>query len=76
MARVTGSGCSASALTGAFAAVNAQPFEAAVNAMALSGIAGEMAAQACTGPGSYQVHFLDVLHGLTGAQLQQKLRLA
>ncbi|MGD0782653.1 MAG: hydroxyethylthiazole kinase, partial [Candidatus Aminicenantales bacterium] len=41
---VTGLGCMASALTGAFAAVNPSPLRAAAHAMAVMGIAGEMAA--------------------------------
>jgi hydroxyethylthiazole kinase len=72
---VTGSGCSATALTGAFAAVNASAFEAAAHAMALSGIAGEMAAARAVGPGSYQVNFLDQLHGITSEELQQRVRM-
>ena len=64
MARVTGMGCTASALTGAFAAVNADPLLAAAGAMALTGVAGEMAAAAAKGPGSFQVAFLDALDAL------------
>lgn len=76
MSRVTGSGCCATALTGAFAAVNPSAFEAAANAMALSGISGEIAAELALGPGSYQVHFLDVLHAIDDAQLKHRLRMA
>ena len=45
MPKVTGLGCTASALTGAFAAVNPSARDAAVNAMAVMGIAGELAAE-------------------------------
>lgn len=76
MAKVTGSGCVATALTGAFAAVNPAAFEAAAHAMMLSGIAGELAAAAASGPGSYQVRFLDLLHGLDAEQLRAAVRLA
>lgn len=76
MAQVTGSGCVATALTGAFAAINPIAFEAAAHAMMLSGIAGELAAAEANGPGSYQALFLDRLHGLNGEQLRQTLRLA
>ncbi len=76
MSRVTGSGCTATALTGAFAAVNLDAFEAAVHAMALSGICGEIASELALGPGSYQAHFLDVLHAIDEAQLKQRLRMA
>lgn len=74
MARVTGSGCSATSLTGAFAAVNPDAFDAATHAMALSGIAGEVAAELALGPGSYQMHFLDVLHAIDEKQLRARAR--
>lgn len=76
MARATGSGCIATALTGAFAAINPVAFEAAAHAMMLSGIAGELAAAAASGPGSYQVRFLDLLYGLSGDQLRLAIRMA
>jgi hydroxyethylthiazole kinase len=67
MAMVTGTGCTATALIGAFAAVNPQdPFLATVSAMSLLGIAGEKAAQLSAGPGSMQMHLLDQLYQLTG----------
>lgn len=75
MTRVTGLGCTASALTGAFAAVNPSRLRAAAHAMALMGIAGEIAAERSTGPGSLQVHFLDVLHGLEESEIQRRLKL-
>jgi len=49
MPRVTGLGCTASALTGAFAAVNPDPLEAAAGAMAVMGICGELAAEQARG---------------------------
>jgi hydroxyethylthiazole kinase len=69
MASVTGMGCTATALTGAFAAVNDSGFAAAVHAMALMGIAGEMAAERSNGPGSFQVSFLDALFQMQEADL-------
>lgn len=75
MAKVTGSGCVATALTGAFAGVNPVAFEAAAHAMLLSGIAGELAAAGAEGPGSYQSRFLDQLYGLSGEQLRYAIRL-
>jgi hydroxyethylthiazole kinase len=65
MARVTGLGCTASALCGAFAAVEKSAFTATVAAMAVMGIAGEMAAAVVAGPGSLQISFLDCLHRLS-----------
>lgn len=65
MARVTGMGCTASAITGAVAGVNSNMLEAAAHAMAVMGIAGELAARQSKGPGSLQVNFLDQLYLLT-----------
>ena len=64
MPKVTGLGCTATALCGAFAAVEKDPFLAAVCAMAVMGIAGEIAGENCSGPGSFQVRFVDALYGL------------
>jgi len=61
MGRITGLGCTSSALTGAFAAVEPDPFRAATGAMALMGVAGERAARKSRSPGSFQVAFLDAL---------------
>jgi len=64
MARITGMGCTASAFTGAFCAVNKDPLLAAAHAMILFGIAGEMAEAKSKGPGSLQVALLDNLPSL------------
>ncbi len=75
MPRVTGLGCTASALCGAFLGVNASAFAAAVHAMAVMGIAGEMAAEQSKGPGSLQLHFLDMLYALTESDIISRIRL-
>ena len=74
MARVTGMGCTATALMGAFAAVDPDPFRAAASAMAVMGVAGEVAFGKCSGPGSFQVAFLDALAGLRKEDLDRLLR--
>jgi hydroxyethylthiazole kinase len=74
MTRVTGMGCTASALTGAFAAVEASPFLAATQAMVVLGIAGELAAEASAGPGSFQVALLDALASLDFDKLERRAR--
>ena len=61
MTRVTGMGCTATALMGAFLAVNKNSLEACVNAMTCMGICGEMAAKNSKGPGSFLPEFLDAL---------------
>ena len=74
MARVTGMGCTASAITGAFAGVNSDMLEAAAHAMAVMGIAGELATLQSKGPGSLQVNFLDQLYTLTPESIVNTLK--
>ena len=75
MAKVTGMGCNAAALLGAFIAVNRDPFMACVHAMSIMGIAGEMAAQFCHGVGSFKMSFLDSIYNLTLPHIQKSLRI-
>ena len=75
MARVTGMGCTATALCGAFAAVNSAFPAAAAGAMAVMGVAGEMAAESCKGPASLQVDFLDALFRLSENDLTNCIRI-
>jgi hydroxyethylthiazole kinase len=70
MTRVTGLGCTASALCGAFAAVNADLQIAAAQAMTAMGVAGEIAASRSDGPGSLQMHFLDALYRLSASDFK------
>lgn len=74
MTRVTGLGCTASALTGAFCAVNPDPLVAAAHAMAVMGICGELAAAEAEGPASLQTRFLDRLYTLNAADIRNTLR--
>ena len=75
MTRVTGLGCTASVLCGAFAAVTSDSAVAAAEAMAVMGIAGEIAVVGSAGPGSLQVHFLDALYRLSGEDIERRLKL-
>ncbi|HSW49096.1 MAG TPA: hydroxyethylthiazole kinase [Bryobacteraceae bacterium] len=75
MPRVTGLGCTATALTGAFAAVNPDPLQAAAHAMAALGIAGEMAAERASGPGSLQMLLLDALYRMEESDIRQRLKM-
>ena len=76
MPKITGMGCTASAITGAFAAINKNYLAAASHAMAVMGIAGEIAASQSTGPGSLQVNFIDTLYNLSYNDISQKLRIS
>jgi len=74
MTRVTGLGCTATAICGAFAAVEKDSLAAAAKAMAVMGIAGEMAAAKSPGPGSLQMNFLDILYNLSENDIQTHLK--
>ncbi|MGA0559501.1 hydroxyethylthiazole kinase [Larkinella sp. VNQ87] len=76
MTKVTGMGCTATALTGAFAATNPDYFQAATHAMAVMGIAGERAVGKQAAPGSLQLNFLDALYHLTEADITERLNSA
>jgi hydroxyethylthiazole kinase len=77
LASITGTGCMSSALTGAFLAVNAeQPLEAAAEALAAFGVAGENAAPGAKGPGSFHVNLYDALAALDPDQLTARARFA
>jgi len=73
MAATTGMGCTASAITGAFLAVSNEPFRSAVSALAVMGIAGEVAAQRSLGNGSFPVNFLDELYLMDRNRINQYL---
>lgn len=65
MTKVTGLGCSATAIIGAFIAVIENKTEAVTAATALMGVAGEIAAKTAKGPGSLQLVLLDKLYNIT-----------
>jgi len=73
MARTTGMGCTAAALTGAFLTVSDDYFRSAVSAMAVMGIAGESAARHSSGNGSFQVNFLDELYAMNRDKIRKTL---
>lgn len=75
MTRVTGLGCTATALCGAFAAVLEDRAVAAAAAMAVMGVAGEIAATRSLGPGTLQVHFLDTLYNLNIEDLERYVKI-
>ena len=74
MPRVTAMGCTASSMVGAFAAVNPDLFEASLHAMALMGVAGEIASRNSAGPGTLLTHFVDTLYNITEDELAQTVR--
>lgn len=74
MSRVTAMGCTASAVTGAFVAVSDSPLEGALNAMAVMGVAGDIAAAKCKGTGSMGVEFLDALSNFDAGECAELIR--
>ena len=84
MTRVTGMGCTASAITGAFAAVARGPGEGdaagtmlgfAASAAAVMALAGEIAAERAKGPGTLQLEFFDALYLLKREEVAGRLRM-
>lgn len=65
MGRITGMGCSVTAMIAAFLAVEPAPMLAAAYGLALMGAAGEIARTASNGPGTFMAAFLDALYNLT-----------
>jgi hydroxyethylthiazole kinase len=77
LASVTGTGCMSSAITGCFlAAKREQPLEAAAEALAAFGVAGEDAARGAKGPGSFHVNLYDALAALDPATLDGRARIS
>ena len=77
LATVTGTGCMSSALTGCFLAVKPEnPLEAAAEALAAFGVAGEDAAREAKGPGSFHVGLYDALAALDPETLDGRARIA
>lgn len=74
MPKVTGMGCTATAIVGAFAAVNSNALLAATNAMTIMGVVGEMAAIKSEGPASMQIAFIDGLYNIVGLVAEQRAK--
>ena len=74
---MTGTGCMSSALTGCFlAAKRDAPLEAAAEALAAFGVAGEDAAREARGPGSFHVGLYDALAALDPSTLDERARIS
>ena len=75
MGNVTGTGCTATALIGAFLAVDGDRLEATATSLAAYGLAGEEAAGNSKGPGSFHPALLDALFNLNTESLQKKAKI-
>jgi hydroxyethylthiazole kinase len=78
MAKVTGTGCMATSVVAAFAAIEKDAALATAAALACYGLAAERAAERSQGPGTFQMSLFDALAELgedavrAGARLQQE----
>lgn len=79
MTRITGVGCSATALVGAFCAVQSDAWRATVSAMAYWGVVGEVATQVIQtqghGVGSLQTAMLDQVQLMDQPEFERRLKL-
>lgn len=75
MSCITGTGCGATAIIGAFNGVDPDPVSAAATALAYYGLAGQRAAVDASGPGSFMIRFLDALYNLTPEELERDARI-
>ena len=76
LAAVSGTGCMSSAITGCFLAVKRDdPLEAAAEALAAFGVAGEDAARGAKGPGSFHVGLYDALAALDPDTLDARAKI-
>lgn len=70
MQKITATGCSVSALIAAFVAVDKlNALDAAVSALSIFGVAGELGMKMAKGPASLRMHLIDSLYGLDEAAL-------
>jgi hydroxyethylthiazole kinase len=74
MAAVTAMGCAGAAFVCAAIAVESDPWLATLAALAAFGVAGEVAAQTASGPGSFAVAMIDALHRLDRATLRARVK--
>ncbi|KAG4983125.1 hypothetical protein AAZX31_10G121400 [Glycine max] len=70
MQKITATGCSVTALIAAFVAVDkSHALDAAVSALAVFGVAGELGMKMAKGPASLRMHLIDELYGLDESAL-------
>ena len=76
MTKVTGLGCSATAVIGAFIAIIRDKMEAVAAATALFSLSGQLAATKSDGPGSLQMNLLDTLHNISEDSFHQYVKIS
>lgn len=76
MARVTAVGCVTSAVVAAFLAIEQDALKASLLGLALVASAGEAAAKASSGPGSFVPAFLDAIYAIDDKGLKRQARIS
>lgn len=76
MTKVTALGCAGSALVAACLAVEPDAIRAAIAALVIVGVAGEVAAEKSRGPGSFAAAIIDALYSLDGPTLTERAKVA
>jgi hydroxyethylthiazole kinase len=76
LAMITGSGCMATSLIGAFLAVEADLVMATVAGLVAMGLAGELAAPKAGGPGTFRSHLLDAVAALDEAIMIERQKVS
>jgi hydroxyethylthiazole kinase len=75
MSKVSAMGCAGSAVLAACLAVETDALRAAIAGLAIIGVAGELAAERSSGPGSFAAAIIDAVHDLEPATLIARTRI-
>jgi len=70
MGYVTGTGCTATVTIGAFLAIDENPVSATATALAFFGLAGEVAGEKASAPGSFMIEIVNALYSISPEQLK------
>ncbi len=73
LTRITGMGCSATALIGAFSATHDEPMQACIEAMTAMKLASEKAATVNASPGSFYTALLDEIYKLKQSEIDERI---
>ena len=72
MCKVTGMGCMATAIAGAFLAVNQNMYLGCAHAAILMGVAGRLLPKS-EGPGSFNSDLIDTLYSLSLNEIEERM---
>lgn len=76
LTRVTGTGCIATSIIGAFAAVEPDYAIASASALACYGVAAQMAAEHSNGPGTFAAALIDALYNLRPQDVEEYAKIS